>query len=117
VTGLVPLVAVGAFGLVGPGFEDSGGPMTEVGSSYGVPVPGWSEDPLTGREAAAAVSAAEPFLGRPVRCEDLTVVRPGAMVACRTVDEPRTYVVVELDGAGHGDLTWFAPDVGMVAED
>ncbi len=117
VSGLVPLVAFGAFGLFDPGFEDSGGYVSETGSSFSVPFPAYSGDAVSGQEAAAAVAATEPFLGRPVRCEDAEPVRPGMMMACRTLDEPRTYLVVELDGAGHGDLRWFAPDSVVAAED
>jgi hypothetical protein len=107
VSGVVPLLAFGAFGLVDPGFEEDPGPgaSTATDSSFRVDVPGaWSEQPVDGVSLASALAVTDPLLGRSLRCEDVPLVRPGALGVCRTLDEPTTYVVVELDGAGHGDV-------------
>ncbi len=44
-------------------------------------------------------------------------VRTGVLTACRVPGDQLTYVVVELDGAGHADLHWFSPDAMMMGGD
>ena len=104
---LVPLLFVGVLGLVAPGFEDGGGMVPESGTSLGMTVPGPVGRPVSSDELEALVAMAAPPVAA-VRCEDVPEVRSGALGVCRGLDGPATYVVVELDGAGHADVSWWS---------
>ncbi len=106
---LVPLLFFGVLGLVVPDFEEGGGMVPESGTSFGMTVPGPVGRPMSSDELEALVAMAEPPVAA-VRCEDVPEVRSGALGVCRGLDGPTTYVVVEFDGAGHADVSWWSAE-------